>query len=309
MSKAMTAATKEQLVELMQYLSQNISVPTIGIGGGFAPIGTIISYMGTTAPQDYLICDGTTYNIADYKQLSDFFAAQFGSANFFGGDGVTTFKVPDLRGEFLRGTGTNSHTDQGKGANVGVHQDGTKLPDYASDSTRSYMAEIDISNYDVKKSSGARKYIASSSGDSYGYYFTSRPTNTSVLYCIKAVAAGDVYSTEERVVGTWIDGKKVYEKTIVDTLPVAEEGTDTYKYIQLNESIDNGFIYNSFYINANRSYPLLFMQNDQGKSRVAAHLRFNDAESNANTLQITTNRAYLNELPFYAVIRYTKTTD
>ena len=84
MSKAMTAATKEQLIELMQYLSQNISVPTIGIGGGFAPIGTIISYMGTTAPQDYLICDGTTYNIADYKQLSDFFAAQFGSANFFG---------------------------------------------------------------------------------------------------------------------------------------------------------------------------------------------------------------------------------
>ena len=39
------------------------------------------------------------------------------------GDGVTTFKVPNLLGEFLRGTGTNSYTNQGSGANVGVHQD------------------------------------------------------------------------------------------------------------------------------------------------------------------------------------------
>ena len=26
------------------------------------------------------------------------------SANYFGGDGETTFSVPDLRGEFLRGS-------------------------------------------------------------------------------------------------------------------------------------------------------------------------------------------------------------
>lgn len=223
MSKATTAATKEQLVELMQYLSQNISVPTIGIGGGFAPIGTIISYMGTTAPQDYLICDGTTYNIADYKQLSDFFAAQFGSANFFGGDGVTTFKVPDLRGEFLRGTGTNGHSGQGNGANVGEHGDATKHTFITANNDGNILlanygrvaSPLNVDHQDSQVT--GRNYWSPTNNqptEQVVQYYTSRPTNTSVLYCIKAVVAGDVYSTTERVVGTWIDGKLVYEKYI-----------------------------------------------------------------------------------------------
>lgn len=204
-------------------------IPTIGIGGGFAPIGTIISYMGTTAPQDYLICDGTTYNIADYKQLADFFAAQFGSANFFGGDGITTFKVPDLRGEFLRGSGTNSHANQGNGQNVGVHQDGTMHPyEYVTSTGTGAFRGYTNNDGAVVSDKQDSLYTVAGNGQSTetrnapgttfsgNSVFTSRPTNTSVLYCIKAVVAGDVYSTTERVVGTWIDGKPVYEKTFVN---------------------------------------------------------------------------------------------
>lgn len=237
MSKAMTAASKEQLVELMQYLSQNISVPTIGIGGGFAPIGTIISYMGTTAPQDYLICDGSTYNIADYKQLSDFFAAQFGSANFFGGDGVTTFKVPDLRGEFLRGSGTNGHSGEGDGRPVGLHQAATIHIeiDTEKNTGRGYAPYSVSDNLIVKNcdknfrqsssQDGTTFFTATKTpGELYAGFFTSRPTNTSVLYCIKAVAAGDVYSTEERVVGTWIDGKPIYQKTLTTEISYTGAG-------------------------------------------------------------------------------------
>lgn len=246
MSKAMTAASKEQLIELMQYLSQNISVPTIGIGGGFAPIGTIISYMGTTAPQDYLICDGSTYNIDDYKQLSDFFASQFGSANFFGGDGVTTFKVPDLRGEFLRGSGTNSHTNQGSGANVGAHQDGTEENMiFTSVDGKTYQRMINRSASRVPDSqinsgeNGAYVQLTNSGMHDWKNTdyaaFTSRPTNTSVLYCIKAVAAGDVYSTEERVVGTWIDGKPIYQKTFsnITVNPTTAAGTNVVTDIDI----------------------------------------------------------------------------
>lgn len=115
-------ATKEQLISIVQDMASKISVPTIGIGGGYAPIGTVISYMGVTAPQDYLACNGSTYNISAYSDLADFFQAQFGSKNYFGGDGVTTFGVPTLTGaptnsiycikavatgdEFYDGTGT-----------------------------------------------------------------------------------------------------------------------------------------------------------------------------------------------------------
>ena len=74
------------------------------------PVGSVISYMGMTAPDNYLICDGTTYNISDYPFLADHIKNNFGSYNYFGGDGTTTFAVPDLRGEFLRGTGNNGGT-------------------------------------------------------------------------------------------------------------------------------------------------------------------------------------------------------
>ena len=77
-------------------------------GGGTGektPVGTIISFMGTSAPTNYLICDGTAYSITDYKKLSDHIAAQFGAVDYFGGDGVDTFAVPDLRGEFCAGRG------------------------------------------------------------------------------------------------------------------------------------------------------------------------------------------------------------
>ena len=38
-----------------------------------------------------------------------------------------SFGIPDLRGEFLRGTGTNSHVNGGNGAGVGEHQDATAI--------------------------------------------------------------------------------------------------------------------------------------------------------------------------------------
>ena len=61
------------------------------------PVGHIISHMGTTAPSHYLICDGAEYNISDYPYLAQHMIDSFGSINYFGGDGETTFCVPNLR--------------------------------------------------------------------------------------------------------------------------------------------------------------------------------------------------------------------
>lgn len=60
------------------------------------PVGEIIKRLGSKAPKHYLPCDGTEYNIIDYPYLTQYFKDEFGSVNYFGGDGVTTFKVPDL---------------------------------------------------------------------------------------------------------------------------------------------------------------------------------------------------------------------
>jgi microcystin-dependent protein len=157
------------------------------------PTGTVISFFGLTPPTGYLVCDGTAYNIADYQALADHINTQFGSYNHFGGDGTTTFAVPDLRGEFLRGTGTNSHTNQGNGASVGEHQDGTmhnfSRVGGASDNRVMWMeGQYTAPNADSGLTANIQTKVASvtSQANTVYYRYTSRPTNTSVLYCIKA---------------------------------------------------------------------------------------------------------------------------
>lgn len=201
-----------------------------------SPIGTIIAYMGITAPKDYLACDGTIYNIVDYKELAEYIKVQFGTYNKFGGNGTTTFAVPDLRGEFLRGTGTNSHSNQGSGENVGSHQDGTEIPQFGFSSTTMYSYGSPLTGA-VSTNKADNIYKSESySGDALSFnktvtfssssnnILTARPTNTSVLYCIKYNTSvlstpENNYSTTEQRIGTWIDGKPLYQKTYSVTMP------------------------------------------------------------------------------------------
>lgn len=198
---------------------------------GFTPCGTVIAYFGETAPQNYLICDGSQYNKADYPQLWTLLSSLTNSTAYMVSGDNTKFKVPDLRGEFLRGTGTNRHTNQGSGANVGVHQDGTvhnrlatnastKVVQVQSDTDKTWFHNINSDSQIY--ATGTHKWLAQAFSDigtedsSIGV--TSRPTNTSVLYCIAYkdiyVDARFDYSTDEKVVGIWIDGKPVYQKTV-----------------------------------------------------------------------------------------------
>lgn len=168
------------------------------------PVGHILTHMGTKAPKHYLMCNGTEYNILDYPYLAQHFKDEFGSYNYFGGDGITTFAVPDLRGEFLRGTGTNSHINEklgiteGSGANVGKHQDATTERGISINTTGAGWIRIgsrmdtlgntSVINPDTSKKSGVYDVKWNLSWDASGNKaedYTSRPTNTSVLYCIK----------------------------------------------------------------------------------------------------------------------------
>lgn len=206
-----------------------------GSGGGGNPIGTIISFMGLTAPEGYLVCDGTTYNIIKYPALAAFFEAQFGAKNHFGGDGTTTFAVPDMRNLFLRGY--HGEAEQQLSDEVGKRQEGTISPNIMTSGTDKtigfYGSELANTTrlFDsiVRVSNKVR--FASASGDvdhiDMPISTTSRPVNMAVLYCIKAVeisgssgggssgggSSGEVYSTEETRIGTWIDGKPLYRKT------------------------------------------------------------------------------------------------
>lgn len=216
MMVSLGGARDVDLTEIQQLMNQMLDIA--------CPVGSIITQMGNSAPEGYVICDGSTYNINDekYKRLANYIETQFGNVNYFGGDKTNgTFAVPNLQGEFLRGAGTNSYTNQGSGTDVGKHQNATahikfgltvdsgstpasnsqiyfpNIPDGITErtsySSSHYDSQFRASAYGNNKliyTNGTKNAVTSLTGyytqnmDNTAYY-TSRPTNTSVLYCIR----------------------------------------------------------------------------------------------------------------------------
>ena len=295
-----------------------------------SPVGNIISFMGNSAPQDYLICDGAEYQIADYPLLVQHFINEFGSANYFGGDGEATFAVPDLRGEFLRGTGTATR-NVGSGANVGEHQDGTELQQgfYAAASGKIQIYGIPnarrvlVANDDKKIMSNQTTLLEQTfsatqySEVSLNTLVTTRPTNTSVLYCIKyQITQNNIskdmvnYSLEEQVIGSWIDGKPLYQKTIITTAPeTTTDGIQVQKTIDLS-SLDIDFLTKSEGTVVSdttiHSYPpAVSYVNSTNSTAVLTQWYVKSSKM----LTISNNYKSYNNRDIYVTIQYTKTTD
>ena len=73
---------------------------TVVVTGSTAltPSGTVIWFAANAAPTGYLKANGAAISRTTYANLFAAIGTTFGV-----GDGSTTFNVPDLRGEFLRG--------------------------------------------------------------------------------------------------------------------------------------------------------------------------------------------------------------
>ena len=286
-----------------------------------APIGHIISYMGNKAPEHYLICDGAEYNISDYPYLAQHFMDEFKSYNYFGGDGITTFAVPDLRGEFLRGTGTAAR-DTGSGADAGIHQEPTHHLLINKDSNNQIyfysganIGVLGARNYDseyIINSTGVTLHNKSTNWKSNEItYYTSRPTNTSVLYCIKyeptyymtvgeyTVQGFEDYSEEEKIIGRWIDGRPLYQKTVdCGLLPNNTQKQVACEIENLKQIVSLSGIAN--HINRKEYKPLPCVHND------TIYNILTDYRENYIFIRTTYNFSNYNG---YVTIRYTKTTD
>jgi microcystin-dependent protein len=65
------------------------------------PSGLVIAYTGSNDPAGWLMCDGRSLSKTTYANLFSIIGVQFGSAD------AATFKIPNYKGAFLRGTGSN----------------------------------------------------------------------------------------------------------------------------------------------------------------------------------------------------------
>jgi len=134
------------------------------------PVGSLIAQASSNVPTGYLECDGAAVSRTTYADLYTDIGTTYGVGN-----GSTTFNLPDLRGEFIRGW------DHGKG----------------TDSGRA-IASSQADDYQSHTHSGGSPAVTSGSGLAYGEQYTvsssstgssggseTRPTNVAIMFCIK----------------------------------------------------------------------------------------------------------------------------
>lgn len=73
------------------------------------PLGAIVAFSGSTPPLGFLELDNSVKSIAAYPDLSAYLAGKYNK----GDEGVGNFRLPESRGEFLRGW------DHGRGVDAG----------------------------------------------------------------------------------------------------------------------------------------------------------------------------------------------
>ena len=75
--------------------TKKISIDNLmdGVGGDATPIGAVQPFAGSTAPDGYLLCDGSAVSRTTYDALFEIIGTTYGT-----GDGSTTFNLPNLKG-------------------------------------------------------------------------------------------------------------------------------------------------------------------------------------------------------------------
>lgn len=139
--------------------------------GKAAPL--IIWHPAATAPEKHVKANGAALSRTAYAWLFGQIGTTFGA-----GDGATTFQIPDLRGEFLRGL------DDGRGVDTGRALGSAQAGEIQSHAHATIIAtsSYDAGGYFWNGNSGGN--VAPPNTGAAGGAET-RPRNVAGLYCIR----------------------------------------------------------------------------------------------------------------------------
>ncbi|MGE7992137.1 phage tail protein [Pseudomonas sp. NPDC089554] len=161
------------------------------------PVGAVVPFPKTTPPPGYLELDGSVQSIATYPDL----AAYLGTTYNKGDEAAGFFRLPDTRGEFLRGWDHGRNIDVGRV--MGSWQKGSiaaidigapavqgvvsNLADVSSSLTRTGYDAVNIDLYAGTSlagvNAGAITQLPAGAESASGIM---RPRNLAVMWCIKA---------------------------------------------------------------------------------------------------------------------------
>ena len=161
----------------------------------FVPSGAVFMFTADAAPTGYLKANGATISRTTYATLFAVIGTTFGA-----GDGSTTFQLPDLRGEFLRGWDDSRGVDTGRAFGSAQGFGIPRLIGGVKDSHgNAAMTAVTVSGYtNPFYGSGSSSYRTALQASTTNYatvYFDSnrvipntddvRPRNVALLACIK----------------------------------------------------------------------------------------------------------------------------
>lgn len=136
------------------------------------PTGMIAQFAMHAAPTGWLECDGSAISRTDYSDLFTAIGVTFGI-----GDNVTTFNLPDMRGNFARGWDHGRGIDPGR-AFGSSQQDDFKSHKHAANSGQPGLGQGASGPNAVQQNMG-------SEDTSYTGGTETRPKNIALLFCIK----------------------------------------------------------------------------------------------------------------------------
>tara|TARA_B100001093_G_scaffold197516_1_gene189917 strand:+ start:2928 stop:3482 length:555 start_codon:yes stop_codon:yes gene_type:complete len=164
--------------------SGHSSVSSLDMPTETSMVGMITSFSMTTASDwratnRWLICDGSAISRTTYSDLFLVVGTTWGV-----GDGSSTFTLPDLRGQFLRGHDNGHGDDPDAASRTGGDVVGSSQADEFKE--HNHDLPIQLNNGYAGGSGGAR-YQSYSAGVDTGNRGgnETRPRNVYVQYCIK----------------------------------------------------------------------------------------------------------------------------
>lgn len=156
-------------------------------GGGAVPTGTVIYHAANTPPTDFIKANGAAISRTTYSDLFTAIGTTFGT-----GDGSSTFNVPDLRGEFMRGwddsRGVDGSRSFGSAQADQLEQHRHDTP-YQTNSTHSQYASAGfaLGSYEsvtnIREGDETQRYSGYTGGTDNSS--ENRPRNIALLACIK----------------------------------------------------------------------------------------------------------------------------
>lgn len=164
--------------------------------------------------------------------------------------------------------------------------------------TKGTTYDYEITNIQIEPGSSAKPYEAYIEPQIY-------VRNSNGVYEEFIKKSEEVYSTEETKIGTWIDGKPLYRKVLINTFPkVVTENTAVTKKFSINANVKTGFIGEAFYYNNqdNQMVPIPFILT--GGQILKAYMGLEDG-----SITLSSNTTYTNDQQVTIVVYYTKTTD